>query len=196
MTPEVSRCDRPRPRQAHRCDGAPCPLCNPVDVFDFVEPIRSVSTLVPRVGMQKSNASRKRRSFFVTDGRCLSLNFQFRRSACRSGPPERFDARKSTWPFFSITTGFQSAETVIGERTGFAFRLQLDPLPRRDCENQCLKGSISTELGRPRHVRFTPYSNRIADIPDWQLRANSGSGDPNAPRLFTVESECDAVAVG
>ncbi len=72
---------------------------------------------------------------------------------------------------FSITTGFQSAETVIGERTGFAFRLQLDPLPRRDCENQCLKGSISTELGRPRHVRFTPYSNRIADIPDWQLRA-------------------------
>ena len=21
--------------------GAPCPLCNPVDVFDFVEPIRS-----------------------------------------------------------------------------------------------------------------------------------------------------------
>ena len=22
-------------------DGAPCPLCNPVDVFDFVEPIRS-----------------------------------------------------------------------------------------------------------------------------------------------------------
>src|SRR6266852_6832472 len=35
-------------------------------------------------------------------------------------------------------------------------------------------GSILTELGRPRHVRFTPYSNRIADIPDWQLRANSG----------------------
>ncbi len=32
MTPEVSRCDRPRPREAHRCDGAPCPLCNPVDV--------------------------------------------------------------------------------------------------------------------------------------------------------------------
>jgi len=53
MTPEVSRCDRPRPREAHRCDGAPCPLCNPVDVFDFVEPIRSVSTLAPRVGMQK-----------------------------------------------------------------------------------------------------------------------------------------------
>ena len=41
----------------------------PVGVFDFVEPIRSVA---------------KRRSFFVTDGRCLSLNFQFRRSACRS----------------------------------------------------------------------------------------------------------------
>jgi len=42
MTPEVSPCDRPRPRKAHRCDGAPCPLCNPVDVLDFVEPIRSV----------------------------------------------------------------------------------------------------------------------------------------------------------
>jgi len=42
MTPEVSQCDRPRPRESHRCDGAPCPLCNPVDVFDFVEPIRSV----------------------------------------------------------------------------------------------------------------------------------------------------------
>jgi hypothetical protein len=27
--------DRPRPREARRCDGAPCPLCNPVDVFDF-----------------------------------------------------------------------------------------------------------------------------------------------------------------
>jgi len=24
----------------------------------------------------------------------------------------------------------------------------------------------------PRHVRFTPGSDRIADIPDWQLRAN------------------------
>jgi hypothetical protein len=42
----------------------------PVGVFDFVEPIRSGA---------------KRRRFFVTDGRCLSLNFQFRRSACRSG---------------------------------------------------------------------------------------------------------------
>jgi hypothetical protein len=33
---------RNRPREAHRCDGAPRPLRNPVDVFDFVEPIRSV----------------------------------------------------------------------------------------------------------------------------------------------------------
>src|SRR5229473_8337028 len=49
-------------------------------------------------------------------------------------------------------------------------------------------GSVSTELGRPRHVRFTPYSNRIADIPDWQLRAMNGPGDPNAPRLFTTRS--------
>jgi hypothetical protein len=40
MVPEVSRCDRPR--EARRCDGAPCPLCNPVDVFHFAAPIRSV----------------------------------------------------------------------------------------------------------------------------------------------------------
>jgi len=84
MVTEVSRCDRPRsrPREAHRCDGAPCHLCNPVDVFDFAAPIRSVRYFGAAVGMQKSNASRKRRSFLVTDGRCLSLNFQFQRSAC------------------------------------------------------------------------------------------------------------------
>jgi hypothetical protein len=29
-------------REAHRCDGAPCPLCNPVDVYVFAAPIRSV----------------------------------------------------------------------------------------------------------------------------------------------------------
>jgi hypothetical protein len=32
-------------------------------------------------------------------------------------------------------------------------------------------GSSSTKLGWPRHVRFTPIRDRIADIPDWQLRA-------------------------
>jgi hypothetical protein len=32
-------------------------------------------------------------------------------------------------------------------------------------------GSIATEMDIPRHVRFTPGSDRIADIPDWQLRA-------------------------
>jgi hypothetical protein len=32
-------------------------------------------------------------------------------------------------------------------------------------------GSISTELGGSRHVRFPTDSDRIADIPDWQLRA-------------------------
>src|SRR5882762_1346313 len=37
-------------------------------------------------------------------------------------------------------------------------------------------GSISTELGRARHVRFTPDSNRIADIPDWLLRAKDRIG--------------------
>src|SRR5450755_2942057 len=36
--------------------------------------------------MQKSITSRKRRSFLVTDDRCLSLNFRFRRSACLQGP--------------------------------------------------------------------------------------------------------------
>jgi hypothetical protein len=42
MTPEVSQRDRPCPREANRYDGAPCPLCNPDGVFDFVEPIRNV----------------------------------------------------------------------------------------------------------------------------------------------------------
>src|SRR5712671_365216 len=49
-------------------------------------------------------------------------------------------------------------------------------------------GSISTELGRARHVRFTPDSNRIADIPDWLLRAKDrdrgeprGSSPPTPP---------------
>jgi hypothetical protein len=37
MTPVVSQCDRARPREAHRCRGAPCPSCNPVGVFDFVD---------------------------------------------------------------------------------------------------------------------------------------------------------------
>ena len=36
-------------------------------------------------------------------------------------------------------------------------------------------GSISTELGCPRHVRFTPDSDQTADIPDGQLRAISRS---------------------
>ncbi|MGA9090928.1 MAG: hypothetical protein WB420_17685, partial [Bradyrhizobium sp.] len=34
-------------------------------------------------------------------------------------------------------------------------------------------GSISIELGCPRHVRSTPISDRIADIPDRQLRAKA-----------------------
>jgi hypothetical protein len=36
-------------------------------------------------------------------------------------------------------------------------------------------GSISTELGGSRYVRFPADSDRIADIPDWQLRAKNGS---------------------
>jgi len=34
-------------------------------------------------------------------------------------------------------------------------------------------GSIATELGLPRDVCFPPDSDRIADILDWQLRANN-----------------------
>src|SRR6266849_5874384 len=36
-------------------------------------------------------------------------------------------------------------------------------------------GSFLTELGCPRHVRFTPGSDRGADIPVRQLRAKNGS---------------------
>jgi hypothetical protein len=38
------------------------------------------------------------------------------------------------------------------------------------CQNVRV-GSISTELGCPGHVRFTPGSDRIADIPEWRFRA-------------------------
>jgi hypothetical protein len=40
MVPEVSRCDRPR--EAHRCDGAPCPLVQSRRRIYFAAPIRSV----------------------------------------------------------------------------------------------------------------------------------------------------------
>src|ERR1700694_1689278 len=62
------------------------PLCNPVDALDFVAPIRSVRYFGAAGRDAKSNASRKRRSFLETDGKRLSLNFQFRRSACLQGP--------------------------------------------------------------------------------------------------------------
>jgi hypothetical protein len=32
---------------------------------------------MPQVGMQKSKRLKEARSFFVTDGKCLSWNFQF-----------------------------------------------------------------------------------------------------------------------
>jgi hypothetical protein len=35
-------------------------------------------------------------------------------------------------------------------------------------------GSFSTELGRPRHVWFTPDSNRPADIASGPVRATTG----------------------
>jgi hypothetical protein len=46
-----------------------------------------------------------------------------------------------------------------------------------DRANVCL-GSISAELVFPRHVRFTPGSDRTADIQERQLRAKTGSDKP------------------
>ena len=40
------------------------------------------------------------------------------------------------------------------------------------------KGSIATEMGRPSAVRFSPDSDRTAEIPDCQLCAKSGKGAP------------------
>jgi hypothetical protein len=33
----------------------------------------------------------------------------------------------------------------------------------------CPPGSFATDLGCPQDVRFSPESDRIADVPDWQL---------------------------
>jgi hypothetical protein len=38
-------------------------------------------------------------------------------------------------------------------------------------------GSIATEIGSPRDVRFSPESDRIADIPDGQIRPRRGAND-------------------
>ena len=35
-------------------------------------------------------------------------------------------------------------------------------------------GSNATEMDRSRYVRFPPESDRIAEVPDWQLRASIG----------------------
>src|SRR6266436_3981761 len=50
-------------------------------------------------------------------------------------------------------------------------------------------GSFATELGVPRHVRFTPVSDRIADIAGGPFRAKSGSLPP------TVRTACYAPSV-
>jgi hypothetical protein len=48
-------------------------------------------------------------------------------------------------------------------------------------------GSISTELGGSRYVRFPTDSDRIADIPDWQLRAINGSRlQPNSNKQLMI----------
>jgi hypothetical protein len=60
-------------------------------------------------------------------------------------------------------------------------------------------GSIATELGCPRDVRFTPDSDRTADIRDWQLRANNGS-EENPPnfrsksRTHRLRSQADKLS--
>jgi hypothetical protein len=41
-------------------------------------------------------------------------------------------------------------------------------------------GSFGTKLDRPRHVRFTSYRDRTADIAGGPVRANSGFG-PTRP---------------
>jgi len=45
-------------------------------------------------------------------------------------------------------------------------------MAKRQVRPKVRDGSISTELDGSRYVRFPPDSDRIADIPDWQLRAN------------------------
>ena len=50
-------------------------------------------------------------------------------------------------------------------------------------------GSLATELGCLRHVRFTSGSDGIADITEWQFRANgrrSGLADKAANLRRTV----------
>jgi hypothetical protein len=49
------------------------------------------------------------------------------------------------------------------------FGIEFTPVHEKP-EVRC--GSIATEIGWPRDVRFPPESDRIADIPDRQLRAN------------------------
>jgi hypothetical protein len=46
-------------------------------------------------------------------------------------------------------------------------------------------GSFSTKLGYPRHVRFTPGSDRIADMGGGPVGAKSGS-EPARNHLSTV----------
>ena len=72
-----------------------------------------------------------------------------------------------------------------------AINNQIAAIDRRaaqpDCESPAgliRPGSSSTELGVPRHVRFTPYSNRIADIAGGLFRATSGLIHRRRQRFF------------
>jgi hypothetical protein len=52
-------------------------------------------------------------------------------------------------------------------------------------------GSFSTELGCPRHVRFTPDSDRTADVVGGPLRARLGHGDN-----YSITSSARARSMG
>jgi hypothetical protein len=68
------------------------------------------------------------------------------------------------------------------DRNSGAKFLMSAPKPK---QREVRSGSISTELGGSRHVRFPTDSDRIADIPDWQLRATSRH-QPSALQLNAV----------
>jgi hypothetical protein len=64
----------------------------------------------------------------------------------------------------------RAAETRLSARRAYPSQRS----HQRGCGGMCSRapGSLSTGLGYPRHVRFSPDSGRRADIPVRQVRAN------------------------